>query len=243
MLNWQSHFIHLTSKNMETVQSWGEALLMSLQTLWLKIVAFVPELLSALIVLIVGLILAGLLSKLVFELLKLTKVDVLIDKTGITKQFKSYGIKFSLSGLLAGVVKWFIIIAVLIVIADILNIPQITLFLERIVLYIPNVIVAIVILAIGLILGKAVFTLANSSLVAAKIEKHQAHTVATLAKWSLIVFSLLAALTQLNIASELIQILFTGIVVMFALAGGLAFGLGGKEHAAKWLAGMNKLKK
>jgi hypothetical protein len=228
---------------METVQTWGEAILTSLQNLWLKIIAFIPELLSALIVLIVGLLLAGLLSKLVFELLKLTKIDLLIDKTGITKWFKTYGIKFSLSGLLAGVVKWFIIIAVLIVVADILNIPQITDFLERIVLYIPNVLVAIVILAIGLILGKAAYTLTNSSLKAAKLEQHQAHTVAALAKWALIIFALLAALTQLNIASELIQILFTGIVVMFALAGGLAFGLGGKDKAAEWLDSMHKMKK
>jgi hypothetical protein len=225
---------------MDTVQTWGEALLSSLQNLWLKIIAFVPELLSAVVVLVVGLILASLLSKLVYELLKLTKVDVLIEKTGITKEMKKHGIKFSLSGLLAGVIKWFIIIAVLIVIADILNIPQITEFLERIVLYIPNVLVAIVILAIGLILGKAAFTVTDSSLKAAKIDKHQAHTVAALAKWSLIVFALLAALTQLNIASELIQILFTGIIVMLALAGGLAFGLGGKEKAAKWLDSLHK---
>ena len=228
---------------MDTVQTWGEALLASLQNLWLKIIAFVPELLSALVVLIVGLILASLLSKLVYELLKLTKIDVLIDKTGFTKGMKKHGIKFSLSGLLAGVVKWFIIIAVLIVVADILNIPQITEFLERIVLYIPNVLVAIVILAIGLIVGKAAFTLTDSSLKAAKIDAHQAHSVAALAKWALIIFALLAALTQLNIASELIQILFTGIVVMFALAGGLAFGLGGKEQAAKWLDAVHKHRK
>lgn len=225
---------------MDRVQTWGEALLTSLQNLWLKIIAFVPELLSALIVLVVGLVLASLLSKLVYELLKLTKVDVLIEKTGLPQGMKKHGIKFSLSGLLAGVIKWFIIIAVLIVVADILNIPQITEFLERIVLYIPNVLVAIVILAIGLIVGKAAFTLTESSLKAAKINKHQAHSVATLAKWSLIVFALLAALTQLNIASELIQILFTGIVVMFALAGGLAFGLGGKEKASKWLDAIHK---
>ncbi len=225
---------------MDTVQTWGEALLSSLQNLWLKIIAFVPELLSALLVLIIGLILASLLSKLVYELLKLTKVDVLIEKTGFPKVMKKHGIKFSLSGLLAGVIKWFILIAVLIVVADILNIPQITEFLERIVLYIPNVLVAIVILAIGLILGKAAFTVTDSSLKAAKINKHQARSVAALAKWSLIVFALLAALTQLNIASELIQILFTGIVVMLALAGGLAFGLGGKDKASKWLDSLHK---
>ena len=64
-----------------------------------------------------------------------------------------------------------------------------------------------------------------------------------LPKWALVIFALLAALTQLNIASELIQILFTGIVIMFALAGGLAFGLGGKDEAAKWLESMKKHRK
>ena len=156
---------------------------------------------------------------------------------------KKYGMKFSFSGLIAGIVKWFIIVAVLIVIADILNIPQITRFLESIVLYIPNVLVAIVILAIGLIVGNAAYSVVNTSMQAANLDKHQSHTVAGVAKWALVVFALLAALTQLNIASELIQILFTGIVIMFALAGGLAFGLGGKEHATKWLDAMHKHKK
>ncbi len=223
-----------------SIQDFGDAILTSLNNLWLKVMAFIPEILSALIVLIIGLIIATVLEKVVLKLLKLTKVDKLLDKAGVTKQLKNVGIPFSFSGLISKIVKWFIIIAVLIIIADILNVPQITEFLERIVLYIPNVLVAIVILAIGMIVGKGAYSITYSSAKAAKLSKHAATSLGVLAKWSIVVFALLAALTQLNIASELIQILFTGIIVMLALAGGLAFGLGGKDKAEKWLDQLHK---
>ncbi|MFC1810279.1 hypothetical protein ACFLZH_02160 [Patescibacteria group bacterium] len=223
-----------------SIQNFGDAILTSLNNLWLKVMAFIPEILSALVVLIIGLIIATVLEKIVLKLLKLTKVDKLLDKAGVTKQLKNVGIPFSFSGLISKIVKWFVIIAVLIIVADILNIPQITQFLERIVLYIPNVLVAIVILAIGMIVGKGAYSITYSSAQAAKLSKHAAKSLGVLAKWSIVVFALLAALTQLNIASELIQILFTGIVVMLALAGGLAFGLGGKDKAGKWLDQLHK---
>jgi hypothetical protein len=116
-----------------------------------------------------------------------------------------------------------------------LGIPQITEFLNEVARYIPNVIVAVVILAIGLVIGNFIENVVVSAVSASRIPTSSAGFLGGVAKWSIVVFALLAALVQLGVATSLVQILFTGLVAMIALAGGLALGLGGREKAAKWL--------
>ena len=204
--------------------------------MWAKIVAYIPELLGALLVLIIGLIIAHGLSKLAQKLVELTKVDGVISKLDATKKLKDAGVKVSVSALIAWIVKWFAIVVTLIAVVDILRLEQINLFLNDVARYIPNVIVAVVILAIGLVVGQFVHDVVEKSAKTAHVTKHTADTLATMAKWAIVIFTFMASLAQLNVATSLIEILFTGLVAMLALALGLAFGLGGKEHASKWLA-------
>jgi len=220
---------------MNYFQNWNEAIVASLQNLWAKIVAFVPELFAALVILVIGLILSSVLSKLAKKLVELTKVDKLVGKIDATKKLEEAGLKLSFAGIIAWVVKWFFIIITLIAVVDILKLEKINQFLQDIASYIPNVIVAVVILAIGLVLGQFCYDVVEKSAKASKVTKHTADILAVVAKWAIIIFSLLVALTQLNIGKNLIEILFTGLIAALALAIGLAFGLGGKEHAAKWL--------
>jgi hypothetical protein len=105
-------------------------------------------------------------------------------------------------------------------------------------MYIPNVIIAVVILIVGMVVGNFVFTLVKETALAAELES--ADFLAGVAKWALFIFTLMAALIQLKVASELIQILFTGLVFMVALAGGIAFGLGGKDKAERILEKLMK---
>lgn len=220
---------------MNYFEDWNEAVVASLQNLWNKVVAYLPELLGALLVLIIGLIIAHGLSKLVYKLVEFTKVDQAIKKIDATKKLKDAGIKLSVAGLIAWIVKWFAIIVTLIAVVDILRLEQINLFLQDVASFIPHVIVAIIILAIGLVVGQFVYDVVEKSAKTAHVTKHTAETLAALAKWSIIIFTFMASLAQLNVATTLIEILFTGLVAMLALAFGLAFGLGGKEHASKWL--------
>ena len=220
---------------MNYFQTWNEAITASLQNLWGQIIAFVPSLIGALLVLIVGLILASVLSKLAHKLIVLTKVDSLVHKIDVAKKLEESGVKFTFSGLIAWLIKWFFIIVTFIAVVNILNLTEVTKFLQDVARYIPNVVVAVIILAVGLVVGQFVHDVVDKSAKASHITAHTAHTLSAIAKWALIIFALLASLTQLKVAIELIQILFTGLVAMLALAMGLAFGLGGKEHATRWL--------
>ncbi len=225
---------------MSYFQNWNDAVVASLQNLWVKIVAYVPELLAALVVLLIGLILSSVLSKLAKKLVELTKVDNLVQKIDATKKLEEAGMKLSFAAIIAWVVKWFFIIITLIAVVDILKLEQVNLFLQDIAMYVPNVIVAVIILAIGLVLGQFIFDVVEKSAKASNVTKHTSDVLAAVAKWAITVFALLAALVQLGVATNLIEILFTGLIAMLALAFGLAFGLGGKEQASKWLEKISK---
>jgi hypothetical protein len=213
-------------------QNWGDAITQSLHNVWARFLNGLPTFLVAVIVLIVGVLIASFLSKLVKKIVEYGKIDDLVDSTGV---FKSLGTSFSISNVLSWVVKWFFIIVTLLAVVNILNIPQVTSFLQQVLLYIPNVVVAIIILALGVIAGNFVQNLVEGTASTSGLSAVAVDALAAISKWAVIIFSLMAALVQLGIASSLIQILFTGFVAMVALAGGLAFGLGGRDKASRWL--------
>jgi len=217
------------------VQNLSETFMSSMESLWSQLLGFIPSLLGAIIVLIIGLIIASILGKLTKKVIKFTRIDKLIEKTGLKHEMELLGIKLTFADIVGWLVKWFFIIVTFVAVVDILKISQLTIFLERIVLYIPNIIIAVVILTLGLIVGKVLKSGAKNTLIRMSIKEKLANFLGNLTKWSILVFSFMAALIQLGIAASLIQTLFTGLILMIALAAGLAFGLGGREHAKKIL--------
>jgi len=220
---------------MNTFETWGEAITNSFQNIWSDFVGALPTFIGAVIVLLIGLSLAGALGKLVAKLLRLTKIDELVDKTNFHKRFEGAGIKFSFAGLIGWVAKWFLIVVTLLAFADILNWTEITNFLERVALYIPNVLVAVLVLTIGLIAGRYVHELVEKSIIASRLPTSASSMLGVVSEWAIVVFAVMAALTQLGIAAGLIQTLFTGLVAALAIAFGLAFGLGGRDKARDFL--------
>lgn len=206
----------------------------SFQTVWQGVLHLLPNVIAAMVILIIGWIIAAALAKLVRRIIEFTKIDEVIDKAGLDKGMSEIGIDFNLAKLISWLVKWFILIVVLIAVAEVLKLGQITTFLQTIAFYIPNIIIAVVILLVGLVLGNFVHKVVSKAVQASKLNAAEGF-LATLAKWSIYVFALLAALTHLKIAPELIQTLFTGLIGMLALAGGLAFGLGGKDSARDFI--------
>ena len=206
----------------------------SFQTVWEGLLVLLPNIIAAAIVLVIGWIIAAGFGKLISRLVELTKVDDLIDKSGFDKSLVDAGIDFSLAKFIGWLSKWFLLIVVLIAVAEILRLQEITQFLQTIALYIPNIIIAVVILLVGVVLGNFSQKVVQKSVEASQIAT-AAGVLATAAKWAIYAFALLAALNQLQIAKELINTLFTGLVGMLALAGGLAFGLGGKDAARDFL--------
>lgn len=220
--------------------SLSDSFIASFESLWSKILGFIPDLLGALIVLIVGLLVASLLAKLTKKAIEVTRVDRATEQIGLKEEARNLGFNLNIATLLGEIVKWFFVIITIIAVLDILHITQLSLFLEKLVLYIPQVIVAVIILMAGLIIGRFASNAAKAALSKASGTQNLANFLGALAKWSIYIFAIMSALVQLGISTSLIQILFTGLIFMLAIAGGLAFGLGGTEHARKILDRIEK---
>lgn len=191
-----------------------------------QVVEVLPGLIAALIILILGLVIGPIVGGLVARLVRAIKIDKFSEKSGIRDALGSFG-DVSLAVLLGKLVKWFIIVISLVAAADILGWNQITAVLETILFYIPNVIIAVVILAAGVLVGGVLESFVKKA--AHGVDHHT--LIAKVSRLSVVVFASLAALIQLGVAPSLIQILFAGVV----LALSLAFGLGGRAKAAEAL--------
>jgi len=223
---------------MSNFNNFGSALNVSVGEIWLEIIGLLPKILGAIIIFIAGLFIAELLGRFIAKILKKIYVDRAVETTGLKKILERIGFKLEISKALSLLVTWFLYAIVLVVAADILGLSQISEFLQAVVLYIPNVIIAIIILIVGIVVSNFIYTLVKETSLAANLEA--ADFLATVARWAILIFTLLAALLQLKVATELIQILFTGLILMFSLAGGIAFGLAGKDKAKEILDKLSK---
>lgn len=215
---------------MNPVQTWGEAITNSLIDLWMRFIGFLPALIGALLVFFLGLIAAIALGKAAERIISALKVDQILERMKVGEKFKITGLKISISRFFGELVKWFLILVFLMAATDILELSQVTSFLNSIILYIPNLVVATIILAIAFLLGNFVYNVVRHSTRAAGVMS--ATLLATISKWAIVIFGLLAALVQLGIAVSLVNTIFIGVIAALALAAGLAFGLGGKDEAA-----------
>ncbi|KKT87773.1 MAG: Conserved TM helix repeat-containing protein [Candidatus Moranbacteria bacterium GW2011_GWC2_45_10] len=214
---------------MNQIQTWGSAISESLASLGIRFASFLPTFIGAVLVFVIGLIVAKVLGNAVEKGIKLTRVDRAMEKSEVTKKFEEVGLELSLSKVFGEVVRWFLILVFLMAATDILQLTQVTNFLNSIIMYIPNVVVAIVVLAIAFILANFVYKFVRGSVRAAGVMS--ASLLASVSKWAIIVFGVLTALVQLGIAESIVNTLFIGFVAALSLAIGLSFGLGGKEEA------------
>jgi hypothetical protein len=221
-------------------QTSGLVLVQSLQSIWYGVVSYLPAIVFAIIIFIIGWILASLIGKSIKHLIEVMKLDTITTKAGVDQMFQRAGFKFNLGGLVGGIVKWFLIIVFMVAVFDILGLSELNAFLQQIVLvFLPNVLVAALILVLASVVAKIAGRMVTGSAKAAGL--HSVNFVGTLATWAIWVFAVLIVLSQLGIAQSLIQTIFIALVSMFALAGGLAFGLGGRDHASRVLSDIGKM--
>jgi hypothetical protein len=213
------------------IQTWGEVFTQSLQNVWLGVANFVPNLVIAIIILAIGWILAVLVEKLVEHLFKALKVDVALKSAGLEDVVKRAGHNLN-SGLFVGaLVKWFIIVVFLMSSFDVLGLTQFTVFLRQVVAYLPQVIVAVLILMVAMVVGNTMERIVIASSRATNLRS--AEMLGHITRWAIWIFAILTALFNLGIASSIIQTVITAVFAGAALALGLAFGLGGKDYAQK----------
>ena len=213
---------------------WGTAIFNALANAVNLILTFIPRLIGFLVILIVGLIIAAVVSKALTFLLRKVGFDRLAERIGLTRFDQRMGVHLDPAGVLGKVVYWFILLIFLVPAADALGLPAVSNILNTLVAYIPNVFVAILVLFLGTLAATFVADIVRGATASANIGNPS--IFAAIARWAIIGFAALVALEQLKIAPDLINELFGAMVAAVALAFGLAFGLGGHETARRWLA-------
>lgn len=204
----------------------------SFTDLWLTVAQYLPSILAAVIIFILGLVVGAILYRVVVSIIKVLRIDDALKAAGLETVARDAGFNLDVGRFLGTLVKWFTVIVFLVAALDILGLNRVTIFLQQVVLlYLPQVIVAVLILILAAVVAEVAKKLVANS--ARASGAHTANLAGSVAKWAIWLFAVLAALSQLNVAAEFMQTLFTGLVVALALAFGLAFGLGGKEAAAR----------
>lgn len=214
--------------------TWADVLSQSFQNLFYGSVAFIPNLVVAIVIFIVGWLVGVGLGRVVAQVVNALRVDQALRSTGIERLLSRAGLELSSGRFLGFLVEWFFIIVFLVASLDVLHLTTVNLFISEIVLgYLPQVIVAVLILLVAAVVAEAAERVVAGSAKAAAL--HAAGFLGKVARYSIWVFAVLTALAQLNVATIFVQTLFTGIVIAASLAIGLAFGLGGQAAAARYL--------
>ena len=206
----------------------------SLNQFWLQLITFTPKLLAALVIIFFGWILAILARLAVRRLLELTHFDKLTKKSGLEAFMNSGNMNFSLCGIVSEVAFWLVIILFIITGADTLGLTGIADLLHQIANYLPHIILAVLVMVFGTLLARFVNKLVFAWLYG--IKASYALVVSTSAEYCIQILAIFVALEQLGFGMQLIYMLFLIVFgsVFFALA--LAFGLGGRDWAAKVIA-------
>ena len=209
-------------------------LISSFQQIWSGIAEFLPLLIVAFVVFILGWIIAVALGKIVSQIIRSFQIDKILQKIGVEETLERANLKLDSGAFIGGLVRWFFIIVFLVAAIDIIGLYQVNAFLSDVVLtYLPNVVVAVLILVAGALIADTMQRIVVGSSKATNISS--SGFLGGITKWAIWIFAILAALYQLGIAGAFVQTLFTGFIAMLAIAGGLAFGLGGKEAASRYI--------
>ncbi len=205
--------------------------LASLTSFWSELASFVPQLLAALVLLLLGWMLAKLARSGVMRLLKLLNFERAAEKSGLESFLKHAELDVSVAAILGNLAYWLIILVMIVFVANSLGLHVVADLFNRVVLYIPNVIVAILVLVFGTILARFINRLVFAWL--SNVEFEGALTVSTFSEYAMMVFVFFMAMEQLQIANELLTAAFIIAFGALGLAFALAFGLGGRDWAAR----------
>ena len=213
------------------VSSWGEAIMTSLAAALAMFLGAIPKAIGFLVILIVGWLIAAALAKAVAALLRAVKFNELAQRSGFTDFVHKMGVKTDAAGALATLAKWFVRLTVLVVAFDALGLPAVSQVLQQLLLWLPNLVVALVVLVIAGLAANALGSLVRGA--AAEAGLSNPDLLATVARVTVLAFGIVVAVNQIGVARELVNTLFMGFVAALSLALGLAFGLGGRETAAE----------
>lgn len=221
------------------LQSWPDVFVSASQSLVQGFFEFIPSFLGALIIFAIGWMLAIMVGRAVEHLLNVVKIDKIFKELGMERLLEKMGFKLRVGRFVGEVVRWFIIIAFLIPSLEVIGLSTINDFLRNDVLgYIPRIFVATLVIVIASYVSDVLHKFIEGS--AKALNSQASRMSASVARWAVWVFAIIIALSELGIAAQFMNALFIGMVAMLSLAGGLAFGLGGRDAASRAIDKVSK---
>jgi hypothetical protein len=220
------------------VLDWYTITIQALQGLWERFIILFPKIIGAIIVFLIGWFIAYGIGKLVAEVLKRLQFNRIFERGAWRSALEKAELKADAAGFIGAIVKWILVIVFLLAAVEILGLVKFAGFLTNVLGYLPNVIVAALIFVVAVIIADLLEKVVRATVEGIKVG--YGGVAGAIVRWSIWIFAILAILIQLRIATQLILTMFTGFVALLTLAGGIAFGLGGKEVAADILGNLRK---
>ncbi|MFZ5365977.1 MAG: mechanosensitive ion channel family protein [Patescibacteria group bacterium] len=221
---------------------WQQALIVAWNSISTSFLSFLPTFVGALVVFIIGLLISSWARRIIEGILKLVQFQEVTEKIGAEAFLKKAEIKLSSTEIIGAFVKWFVILVFFIAAVDILGLTTVSVMLTRLLSYIPNVLAAALIFAVGYFIANLVDGIIRGIL--ATVDHEAARLVGRLARWVILLIAFFTAVSELRIAQGLVETFFTGLTWTIVLAVGLSIGFGAKDLVAKILEDWyDKLKK
>lgn len=224
------------------LQAWAQITIEAFQDLWVGFINFIPALLAALLIFIIGWIISSWIGKLITEILKRLRLDKLFETPKWQQVFEEAGFKISISEFFGGLIKWILVIVFLLITVQILGLKDFANFLTKIVNWLPNLIIATAIFVVAAVM--AYYSEKVIKAIVSKMEIGYVNIIGISIRVAIWILAIFAILSQLGVMAELIEILASGIIALLVVSLGLAFGLGGKDLAKDLLENIRrKIKK
>lgn len=216
-----------------SVNNWQEAFLLATSNILTNVLSYLPAILAALLVFLVGIVLAKWARKLTVKVLEKVKLSAIIKKSGFEPFLRKAEVQVKIEEVLGGLVKWLIILVFFITTVNILGLTTVSLVLNNILNYIPRVVSAVLVLTVGILLAGLIEGVVKGAL--GQVDLKTSRLLGKVSSYLVVIFATLAAINELQIAQTLVNSLFIGFMAMLALGFGLAIGLGAKDLVAEVL--------
>ncbi len=212
---------------------WQTTIVEPVESMWSRVLGFLPTLVSVIVILIVGWMISTLIQKIITRFLKLARFDTISEKTGIANILAKGDINYTLSEIVGVIIYWLMMLVVVLMAVNTLQLTVAAELLNRVILYIPNVIASVFILVLGIFFASVVANTVRTT--AATAGMQQARSLGQTTQIVIAIFVFLQALKQLKIDTSLIDLFVKAVLAALALGVGLAIGLGCKDLAGKYV--------
>ncbi|CEA05224.1 CmpX protein [Pseudomonas saudimassiliensis] len=217
-------------------ETWSQSFVAAMTALWTKVASFIPDLITALIIVLLGLVIARLIDAVLTKGLAKLGLDRLMTGAGVTKMLSRIGIASPVSAVIGKIIYWFIILTFVVSAAETLGLARVSATLDAFALYLPKVFGAALILLAGLLLSHLVAGMVRGTV--ESIGADYAGGISRLVQGLLVIITVSLAIGQLQIETQLLNTVIAIVLVSFGAAAALAMGLGSRETVSQIIAGV-----